>query len=260
MSLSSFNFYSLIHGLSVLVAPTAGSLGMLFMLALGIVFINAFLLVAFGLVGAAFLRRMRMDSSELEQELREAHEKAKELLEAARQESLHMVAEAGRKAGELLQQTGSAKEQIETQLDQEIRQFSEHERARVAEFSVQLMDAYRGMLGMTQQQYGAAIAATAKEMADMSQAALKQFEEDLKEQTIRYQGALKVQVQESFMSAQKEISDYRRESLRKVEDEIYRILNLVTKSVIGKALDLEDQQELVVHALNEAKQQSFFEI
>ena len=62
------------------------------------------------------------------------------------------------------------------------------------------------------------------------------------------------------MSAQKEISDYKRESLRKVEDALYRILNLVTKSVLGKALNLEDQQDLVIHALNEAKQQAFFEI
>ena len=77
---------------------------------------------------------------------------------------------------------------------------------------------------------------------------------------MRYEGALHEQIQAGFMSTQKEISDYKRESLRKVEDAIYRILNLVSKSILGKALSLEDQQDLVVRALDEAKKQGFFEL
>ena len=260
MSLSFFNLNALINGISGVFAATGQSIGLLFMLVLGILFLNAFLLAGFGIVGAAFLKRMQVSSADVEREKREAHEKAEALLEIARKESLLVVDEANKKAGELLRQTQVIKEQIETQLAQEIRQFSEKERERVAQVSTQLIDAYRAMMESTKQQYGTAVAGTAKEMADVAQTSLKEFEQYLKDQTTRYEGTLKEQVQAGFMSAQKDISDYKRESLRKVEDAIYRILNLVTKSVLGKALSLEDQQELVIHALNEAKQQAFFEI
>ena len=248
------------NGVSGLFAATPQSVGFLFMLAVGILFINAFLLAGFGVVGAAFLKRMQISSTDLEREKREAHEKAEVQLEIARKESLLIVDEANKKAGRLLEQTQVVKEQIETQLAEAIRQFSEKERERVAHVSTQLIDAYRTMIESTKQQYGTAAAGTAKEMADTAQKSLKEFEQYLKDQTTRYEGTLKEHVQAGFMSAQKDISDYKRESLRKVEDAIYRILNLVTKSVLGKALSLEDQQDLVIHALTEAKQQAFFEI
>ena len=252
--------HSVSSGLSGLFAATPQSIGFLFMLVVGILFINAFLLAGFGIVGAAFLKRMRISFADMDTERGKAHEKAQAFVESARKESLHIVNEANKKAEELLRQTQVVKEQIETGLAQEIRQFSEKERVRVGQVSTQLIEAYRAMVESTRQENGAAVADTAKEMANIAQKSLKEFEQYLKDQTTRYEGTLKEQVQLGFMSAQKDISDYKRESLRKVEDVIYRILNLVAKSVLGHALSLEDQQDLVIHALNEAKQQAFFEI
>ena len=259
MSLSFFDLDSLVNAAG-LGAGTAQSLTLLFLVIIAIVTINACLLVGASIVGVTFLRRMRVSSGELERERREAHEKAEALLETARKESFGITEEAHKKAGELLHQTQAVKETLEAGLTQALHDFSQKESERVAHVSGELVEAYRGMIESTKQQYGAATAGTAKEMADVAQTTMKQFEEFLKDQTTRYEGALKQQVQAGFMSAQKEIGDYKRESLRKVEDAIYRILNLVTKSVLGKALSLEDQQDLVIHALDEVKQQGFFEL
>ena len=260
MSLSLFDLNSIINGISGLFAATDQTIGFLFMLVLGILFLNAFLLAGFGIIGAVFLKRMRISSADLEQEKREAHEKAEALLEAARKESLSIVDEASKKAGEMLAQTHVVKEEIETELAAAIRQFSEKERERVAQVSTRLIDEYRAVMESMKQEYGSAIAGVEKEMVDAAQVSLKEFTQYLKDQTTRHEGALKEHVQQGFMSAQKDISDYKRESLRKVEEAMYRILNLVAKSVLGKALNLEDQQDLVIHALDEAKQQAFFEI
>lgn len=236
------------------------SFGLVFLLGITIVMVNVFLLVAFAVIGSAFLIRMRTSSGELERQKREAHEKAELLLENARKESLRIVEDANKKAGELLQQTQAVKNTFESEVTSHLKDFSEKEKERIAAASREMTDAYRQMLELTKQQYGSAMANTAKEMASEAQKSVQTFGEFLKEQTVRYEGSLHQQIQAGFMSTQKEISDYKRESLRKVEDAIYRILNLVSKSILGKALSLEDQQDLVVRALDEAKKQGFFEL
>jgi len=246
--------------MSHVVAVIPQSLAVLFIMVIVVVIINLCLLAIFGLVGAVFLRRMHIASGDIEQQKREIHQKAEVLLENARKESLHIVEEANKKAGELLQQTQIVKETFETELAVVLQEFSQKETERVGHISEELIKNYRVMMESTKQKYGDAMLMAAKEMADTAQGSLTQFQEYLKDQTTRYESTLKQQTQTGFMSAQKEISDYKRESFRKVEDAIYRILDLVSKSVFGKAVSLEDQQDLVIHALDEAKQQGFFEL
>ncbi|GEM_PF-2689209 len=232
----------------------------LFFLGAAITVVNGLFLFLFVVVGSRFLDRMKIGSGTIDQEKRDTHLKSEALLDEARKQSVQIIEEANKKAKELLVQTQTTKETLDADLKAALQQFSQKENERVKEVATQMVDAYRSMMDSTKQQYTAAISSTAKEMADGAQRSLKEFEESLKNQTTRYEGVLKEQIQAGFMSAQKEISDYKRESLRKVEEGIYHILNLVTKSILGKALSLEDQQDLVIHALNEAKQQGFFEI
>ena len=260
MLLSFFDMSPFIDAISSIFSATPQSLAFVFLMVLGVVMMNAFLLAVFGIVGAGFLKRMQISTLHIKREKEDAHKKSETLIEEARKESLHIVSEANKKATEILQQTQALKDSIEADLSKEIRELSQKEQQRVGEISSEFIEAYRKMIESTKQEYGTVVARTAKEMANDVEKSLKEFEQSLKDQTTRYEGMLKEQVQEGFMSAQKEISHYKRESLRKVEDALYRILNLVTKSVLGKALNLEDQQDLVIHALNEAKQQAFFEI
>lgn len=233
---------------------------MLFLLVLMILIANVVLLVIFAIVGSAFLGRMHIASGDIEQQRRDMREKSEFLFEHARKESLRIIEEASKKADELLRATTAVKDTFESEIASHLQDFSKQETERIAAASAQMIDAYRQMIDLTKQQYGSAMVSTAKEMADESQKSIQAFGEFLKQQTVRYEEALRVQVQTGFISAQKEISDYKRESVRKVDDAIYRILNLVSKSVLGKALSLEDQQDLVVRALDEAKKQGFFEL
>ena len=260
MLLSFFDTSPFIDAISGIFLATPQSLAFVFLMVLGVVMLNAFLLAVFGIIGAAFLKRMQNARFHMQREKEDVHKKAEALIEEARKESLHIVSEATKKAGEILEQTQAIKNSIETELSKGIRELFQKEQQRVGEISSEFIEAYHKMIESTKQEYGTVVVRTTKEMADDVQKSLKEFEQSLKDQTTRYEWMLKEQVQEGFMSAQKEISDYKRESLRKVEDALYRILNLVTKSVLGKALNLEDQQDLVIHALNEAKQQAFFEV
>lgn len=260
MLLSLFDISIIGNMMQAISAVFPQSLAILFLMATAIIMVNICILVIFAFVGNAFLRRMRIASGDLEQQKQEAHKQAEILLENARKESLHIIEKSSKKADELLQQTEVTKEMFESHLAHVLEGFSQKETQRITHLSEEFLNLYRATIESSKQQYVTTVETTVKEMATHTHESLKQFEEFLKDQTTRYESTLKQQVQTGFMSAQKEISDYKRESLRKVEEAIYRILNLVTKSVIGKALSLEDQQDLVIHALDEAKQQGFFEL
>jgi F0F1-type ATP synthase membrane subunit b/b' len=260
MSLLFFDIAFIKNFMSAFSGAVPESFALIVVTAIAMVIINACLLTIFGLVGTVFLKRMQVASGDIEQQKRKVYEDAEALLEKARKESLRIIGEADKKASELLQQTQAVKGTLETQLTHVLEEFSQKETERVGRVAQDLITSYRTMIESSKQQYDNMVEAVIKEMASDAQRSIKQFEESLKDQTMRYEGVVKQQAQDGFISAQKEITDYKRESLRHVEDAIYHILDLVAKSVFGKALNLEDQQDLVIRALHEAKQQGFFEV
>ncbi len=242
------------------IATLSSGIDSAFFLAIAITLFNVCLLAVFAIVGSAFLARLKISSGYADEQRKQVRENTQILVDQAHVASLAIIEETNRRAKELLNETRVAKEALDAGMTQALREFSEKESERMREMSADLTKAHADTVESMRREYGRTAEDAIKGMADAARGSIRQFEESLKDQTTRYEGILKQQVQDGFMSAQKDITDYKRKSLQRVEQGIYHILNLVTKSVLGKALSLEDQQDVVIHALDEAKEQGFFEI
>ena len=94
-----------------------------------------------------------------------------------------------------------------------------------------------------------------KDIENGTLAELKDFTEILKKETFASQKIVEGKIEEDYKAAQKEIEAYRTERLKKVEDQIYEIIRMVSKLVLGKSLTLPEHEQLVIDALNKAKEE-----
>ena len=76
----------------------------------------------------------------------------------------------------------------------------------------------------------------------------------------RYERLTDQGLEEWRRTLKEEIEKKKEIGLKRVEESIYRILFFVSKEVLGKSINLEDHQDLVVRALDDAKRQGFFDI
>lgn len=67
------------------------------------------------------------------------------------------------------------------------------------------------------------------------------------------------QLAESTAAAQRqvqaEVADYRQRRFRQLEEQLFRIIFRITERVLGRALSLQEHQELMLEALNDAKRE-----
>jgi len=61
-----------------------------------------------------------------------------------------------------------------------------------------------------------------------------------------------------FQKVQKDLDTYKKDMQSRVDDNIYSILMEVSNKVIGEAINLEEHENLVIKALDDARKQNMF--
>ncbi len=82
----------------------------------------------------------------------------------------------------------------------------------------------------------------------------------LEKETAQILNETKFDIEKKKGEMEKEIEEIKKEKLKELEKNIYKIINDVTKKVLGKAIDLSTHEELVMKALEKAKKEKFFEL
>lgn len=87
---------------------------------------------------------------------------------------------------------------------------------------------------------------------------LKDFKEILKKETYDSQKIVEQKIEQDYESARKEVEIYKQEQMKNIDNQIYEILQNVSKIVLGKAIPLETHEQLIIDALNKAKAEKIF--
>lgn len=169
-------------------------------------------------------------------ELRKLRNDKKQIEEKARQRAIQIVEEARDKALAIVEQArvnaGDNQKEIDAQL------------ARVSE---QQIDVYRHILQDV-----------SREIEKDAQKEVEDFRKALEMETLGAQRAVTSRIEKEYVEAQKRLEEYQQDRKRQVDEKAAEVLQEFTKIVFKKALPFEEQKELVIQALEEAKRQHGF--
>lgn len=87
---------------------------------------------------------------------------------------------------------------------------------------------------------------------------IKNFKESMQKLTTLSQKEVRRKIDVDYKIAKKEIENYRKEELRKIDSGIYELLEKIAKEVLGKALSLADHEDLIEKSLERAKEEGVF--
>lgn len=173
------------------------------------------------------------------------HKKEIEILEGARQKAAKILADAHFVDNNA---TKEFQEQLKTVSLNEVKDFEK--------VAVVLLEAYKKELEALKANTIKIANNTTKDIENNTIQELKDFKEILKKETYASQKIVEEKIEEEYTQTEKEIEAYKAERIKKVEDEIYNILQNVSTLVLGKAISMEDHEQLVIDALNKAKEKN----
>ena len=76
--------------------------------------------------------------------------------------------------------------------------------------------------------------------------------------TVSSEKLVKKKIDSDYLTVKKEIEDYKEMRLQKIDQEIYELLEKVSKLVLGKALSLSEHEILIEKSLEKAKKEGAF--
>lgn len=172
------------------------------------------------------------------------HKKEIEILEGARQKAAKILADAHFVDNNT---TKEFQDQLKTVSLNEVKDFEK--------VAVVLLEAYKKELQALKTNTINIANNITKDIENNTIEELKDFKEILKKETYASQKIVEEKIEEEYAQTEKEIEAYKALRIKKVEDEIYNILQNVSTLVLGKAISLEDHEQLVIDALNKAKEE-----
>ncbi len=176
------------------------------------------------------------------------------LLDNAHKEAIQVIASAHEKAKEILASTTNFSDESKTYLASEINKLMVKQEQLVAQKADEIMRSYDGLLKNLEKDSNTILTQIAKELEKKALTEVEDFQKSLEMETIHAQDIVKQKLEERYKNLDKDIEAYRDTKLKKIDENIYQLLNQIIKDVLGKSITLETHKELVLRALNEAKQ------
>ena len=87
---------------------------------------------------------------------------------------------------------------------------------------------------------------------------MEDFRKNLEAETLKSENMLETKVQEEHKKSNAELTAYKQTVIKKIDENMFEIVNQVVHKVVGKTLTPAEHQALVLQALEEAKQNHVF--
>lgn len=149
-----------------------------------------------------------------------------------------------------------------------LRKAFEEELSKVAKAQIKALEAishqftlgYKKTLTSVEGGHRERLEAVIQDIEGEALSEMKNFKDILEKETLVSQKIVEEKIEQEYATVQKELSVYKSEKLKEIDESIYKFLANVSKLVFGKVLSLEEHQELVMKALEEAKKEGIFDV
>lgn len=202
------------------------------------------------------LKKLLHREEKLDELFQEVNEKGKDLLEHTRKKSSHVIEEATKKAKELIADSQSLSIDSKKVLDEALSDLIKNQVASFQKASEDFLKEYKNELEMLRSNTVQVARNVSKDIEDDAVREVDNYRQVLQKETIDSQKIVEAKIEEDYAKTQKEVTAYREKMLKEVDEDIYKILETVSKEAIGKSIPLAQHEQLIIDALEKAKKSS----
>lgn len=172
------------------------------------------------------------------------HKKADEIIEEARQ-----------KANKIVREAEFVEDKEKLAFNESLNASSINQIKDFEKVSQDFLKTYRNELDLIKSQTIQVLKNISKDIEKHTLFEIKDFMEILKKETFASQKIVEQKIEKDYSEAKGAIEAYKAEKLKIIDNDIYKILQTVSAVVLGKTLSLQDHENLIIDALNQAKKE-----
>ncbi len=217
------------------------------------VFILSLALLAMAVSYSHLLRKLSSNQKKYNDILNEINQKDADLLKDARQKASDMIEEAGKKAQQIISDSQTLSQDARKMLDEALETLIKHQTSYFEKVSLDFLEEYKKQLDSLKGRTIQIAQNASNAIEEDAQKELRDFDDILAKETFSAQKIVEGKIEEEYSSVQTQVEEYKKEMFRKVDEEIYKILENISKLAIGKNIPMSMHEELIIEALEKAK-------
>lgn len=227
----------------------------LYFLSLILVFVFLFfslILIIFSLFFKSSTRKLHKENQLVKEE---AYQKAMAILEEAQKKSLEIIGNADDHAKYAVDQINNFSASAKSMLEEEVKSLSIKELNELQAVSTQVIDKYKQDLEKEAFSALKVLDSVAQNVESTLNSQVSSFEETLRKETVDSEKNVAIKLNEQYAKIDKEIEEYRNTKVKKIDESIYLIMNKIIKEALGRSLHAEDQHDMILNLLSQARKE-----
>lgn len=214
-----------------------------------------FVLIIAILILSLSLGAIVMSYTKIVRKLHDLHKERNITQKEMLNKSDHILEEAREKAIKIVDSANLFEDSTKKIFDQELKRTTGAQIKTLEKLSYDFLNAFQKELIELKENNIKMMGNVSKDIENSVIAELKDYREILKKETYDSQKIVEGKIEEAYKAAEKEIGDYKTAQQKIVEAQIYDIIQNVSKIVLGKTLSLQEHEQLVIDALENAKKE-----
>ena len=198
------------------------------------------------------LKKNRLYQKDIERIRKDIVNHSQHILDSAREKAQEIINAANTKAHEIISQTNILEAKTTQSSNEIAAQLITAQRQELEKARDQLFEEYKGLLEELYKDNVNLFRSISKDIEEKAGSEIKDFKDILERETLESQKIVGEKIESRYQEVQKEIENYRSTELLKVRKNIYKIVENTIELAIGKSLDLQIHEDLVLDALREA--------
>jgi F0F1-type ATP synthase membrane subunit b/b' len=176
-----------------------------------------------------------------------------EILKDAHEKRLRIIQEATERAHSIIKDTEGFRFDTQKQFAADLQDFKKRQEDLVVLRSEEISKLFDGFIASLQQSAEKQFGAATKNMEKQAVGEMEDFRKEIESERLFVKKQMSERLDEEYKKAQKNIEDYRAEQIKKLDKQVFDIVNTLTREVVGRSLSMQDHQDLVQKALVQMK-------
>jgi len=226
--------------------------------------IPAYILVAFIAslilltVTLVYLYHLYSEERDFQKQQERVNHDAHIILELAQKKANGMIEEATLAAKHLIIDAEYVRNDLAKHIEQSIETVGTSAVELFKKDSKDIDEQYKHVFAQLKKEYTQQTQEALTSLQKLAVAELDTFSKNLKKETLNSQVFIGARINEEFETKQKEIESYKSQRMKQVDQTINALIAKVAEEVLGKVIPIDEHEQLVLEALENAKKEEVF--
>jgi hypothetical protein len=179
-------------------------------------------------------------------------------LDSSRKTAVKIIDDANSKAADIINKANLSTDIASDNFNQEVKRIASLQIKEFEKATSDFLKLYTQVLQDLKSKNIEVFQNVSKDIEVNTTEEIKNFTRSMEELTVASEKLVKKKIDTDYLSVKREIESYKAEELKKIDQEIYKLLEKVSKLVLGKALSLSEHEDLIEKSLERAKKEGVF--